>query len=138
MIWDVRVVMVPRRAVLCVRAEVRRVLRVLIVDSKSLVSALSRVRSALCVADEELRVVIADEVRDCDSVFLVNTISRYRGMGNGGRTFQFGNIDSELIPLFENAFSTFGDEVVEAVCEACHAVSQVVETEVYAWECVGH
>ena len=53
-------------------------------------------------------------------------------------TVEFGNVDVELVAFFQDAFATFGDEVVEAVGEAGHALAEVVEAEVYGWEGIGH
>ena len=53
-------------------------------------------------------------------------------------TFEFCDVHLELVPLFEDALSAFGDKVVEAVGEAGHAFAEIVETEIYVREGVGH
>ena len=53
-------------------------------------------------------------------------------------TFEFCDVHLELVPLFEHALSAFGDKVVEAVGETGHTFAEIVETEVYVGEGVGH
>jgi len=55
-----------------------------------------------------------------------------------GGTLQLGNVDAELVSLFEKTFSAVGDVGVEAVGEGCHARAEGVEAEVYGREGVGH
>ncbi len=53
-------------------------------------------------------------------------------------TVEFGNIDAELVSLFQHMFTALCDKVIKPLGEAHHAVSQVFEAEVDGGETVGH
>lgn len=54
------------------------------------------------------------------------------------RTLNLRNIQPEVVALFEHALPAFLNEIVKASGEARHALAQVFETKVDAWERVGH
>ena len=43
-----------------------------------------------------------------------------------------------MIAFFEDALATFVDELVELLCEAGHAIAEIVEPEVDVWQGVCH
>lgn len=49
-------------------------------------------------------------------------------------TLDIGNGLLELVVLFEQSSAVSRDEVVKAVCKACHAVAEVVKVARNAWE----
>jgi hypothetical protein len=61
-----------------------------------------------------------------------------RAEGERRLTVEFGNIDAELVSLFQHMFTAFCDKVIKSLGEAHHAVSQVFEAEVDGREALGH
>jgi hypothetical protein len=55
-----------------------------------------------------------------------------------GHTFELCDVHAEGIALFEHAFATALDEVVEALGELRHTLAQVVEAKVDGGQVVGH
>lgn len=52
----------------------------------------------------------------------------------GDITLDIGNGLLELIVLFKQSSTVSRDEVIKAVCKACHALAEVVEVARNAWE----
>lgn len=72
----------------------------------------------------------------CPSVFLL-----FGGEKNekqlGRRLFitlDIGNGLLELVVLFEQSSAVSRDEVIKAVCKACHALAEVIKVARNAWE----
>lgn len=53
-------------------------------------------------------------------------------------TLQFGDVHAKGIALLQHSLSAPLDELVEAHRELRHTLTQVIEAEVDAWECVCH
>lgn len=54
------------------------------------------------------------------------------------RTLELGNVHVESIAFFEDLLAAFVDELVELLCKAGHAITEIVEAEVDDWQRVGH
>lgn len=53
-------------------------------------------------------------------------------------TLHFGQVQTEVVALFQYTLATPVNEVVKSCGELSHAFAEVVETEVYVWKSVEH